>query len=170
MKIRWRSVPRRSCPSCGCRRRLLLMQAAAVDGERRGCGLMVRCDLVDARADAVLTADTEPETTVVITYPAAALESEIECIRRCDCSAATATISRELAPQRQPLRGRRLRPGARTPRYPESLEAEQATAERERVGARSRVEAVHPLGRREVPSLGEILRFSRLRPHQRQQP
>jgi DNA invertase Pin-like site-specific DNA recombinase len=56
-------------------------------GVRRGCGLMVRCDLADAFADRILSADTEPETTVTISYPAAALESEIERVRRVERSA-----------------------------------------------------------------------------------
>jgi Recombinase len=52
------------------------------DGIRKGCGLWVPCSVVDDWADAVLSADDEPETTVSITYPAAALESEIERVRR----------------------------------------------------------------------------------------
>jgi hypothetical protein len=48
---------------------------------------MVRCDLVDAFADRVLSTDTEPEMTVTVTNPAAALESEIERVRRSERSA-----------------------------------------------------------------------------------
>jgi hypothetical protein len=56
-------------------------------GVRKGCGLMVRCELADAAADALLAADDEDETTVTVTYPAAALESEIERVRRAQRSA-----------------------------------------------------------------------------------
>lgn len=48
---------------------------------------MVRCELADAAADALLAADDEDETTVTVTYPAAALESEIERVRGAERSA-----------------------------------------------------------------------------------
>jgi site-specific DNA recombinase len=87
-------------------------------GVRKGCGLMVRCDLVDPWADAVLTADDEPEMTVRVTYPAAALESEIERVRRAERSAFEADDLDKVLE----LRAQR-----------KALEAELETAERERV-------------------------------------
>lgn len=89
-------------------------------GERRGCGLMVRCASVDVAADALLSADPEPETTVTVTYPAAALESEIERVRRAERSAFEADDMDKVLE----LRAQR-----------KALETELETAERERVEA-----------------------------------
>jgi DNA invertase Pin-like site-specific DNA recombinase len=89
-----------------------------VGGERRGCGLMVRCDVADAFADRVLSADDEDEMTVTVTYPAAALESEIERVRRAERSAFEADDMGKVLE----LRAQR-----------KALEADLATAERERV-------------------------------------
>jgi DNA invertase Pin-like site-specific DNA recombinase len=58
-----------------CRSRML-------KGIRVGCNASIRCDIVDAAVDTILSAETEDEMTVTITYPAAALESEIEAVRR----------------------------------------------------------------------------------------
>jgi hypothetical protein len=85
-------------------------------GVRKGCGLMIRCDVADMFADRILSADDEPETTVTITYPAAALESEIEKVRRAERSAFEADDIEKV----MELRGQRT-----------ALAAELATTERE---------------------------------------
>jgi hypothetical protein len=87
-------------------------------GVRKGCGLMVRCEIADTNADAKLSADSYPEKTYSVTYPAAALESEIEKTRRAERSAFEADDDEKMAE----LRARRR-----------ALEAELATTERERV-------------------------------------
>jgi hypothetical protein len=95
-------------------------------GERRGCGLMVRCDVADARADARMRTLSVTEKTVTITYPAAALESEIEKVRRAERSAFEADDIEKV----MELRGQRA-----------ALTAELATTERERVET---VEVIDP--------------------------
>lgn len=88
-----------------------------VNGERKGCNLRVRCDMADKRADAIISADREPEIVTTITYPAAALESEIEKIRRQERAAFELDDYEKMTE----LRGQR-----------QALEAELATTDRER--------------------------------------
>ncbi len=93
-------------------------KSRTVGGVRKGCGLMVACEVADALADAALSADARDEMTVSVSYPAAALESEIERVRRAERSAFEAddiTKMLELRSQR------------------ETLTAELADAETERV-------------------------------------
>jgi DNA invertase Pin-like site-specific DNA recombinase len=87
---------------------------------RVGCGTAVRCDVADTAVDAILSAETEDEMTVTVTYPAAALESEIERVRRLE----RAAFEDRDEDAEDALRALR-----------KSLTAELAGAERERVEA-----------------------------------
>lgn len=52
------------------------------DGQRVGCRTTVRCDATDNAVNAIMASETADEMTVSVTYPAAALESAIEAVRR----------------------------------------------------------------------------------------
>jgi site-specific DNA recombinase len=71
----YRIQPRTGTPYYKCKER-------TSGGKRVGCRVMVKCHITDAAVDSILSAETEDEMMATIAYPAAALESEIEDIRR----------------------------------------------------------------------------------------